>query len=90
MNKYIIYVVLWIIALGIAYYEAGEMGLLGAGAVLFGSKIANLKKSAEKLDVTAQVLNQQIQDLEKKEFILKKEGVAPLTPEEEVEYWKKQ
>jgi hypothetical protein len=90
MKKYWLHITLIIIGIFILTYTLGEKGLLGGilGALGIGSSVAlqKLKKQAQQLDEEANVIKEEIKNIDKKLDKTPKD----LTPEEETEYWKNQ
>jgi len=90
MKKYIAYIIAAIIIIGILTYVLGEQGFLGGILATFGigssAALQKLKKQARELDEEAEVLKEEIKNIDKK---LDKEP-RDLTPEEEADYWKNQ
>jgi hypothetical protein len=88
--KYILYIIGGFILLAAGYYFLGEMGLLGAAGILFGSTATKLKQQSSTLDTQAAIIKEKIQEIEKKEVEIKQVGVEDKSAQEEVNYWKNQ
>ncbi len=91
MTKYFkITAVLLLLVLGLYFMVKGDfMTGMGAFLGLTGLGATALPKQP-KLEEEATALKEKVADSDKKLENLQKNGVAEKTPEEEVDYWKKQ
>ena len=69
-------------------FLAGVLGVLAAGLLWYFKKDKNKPEVLEEIESRKEELNDQLEAIEKEEERLDKEGVADLTPDNVVDFWK--